>query len=248
MTISFAVAPVSAWCASGHTFDHVLTDPPYPDHVQRDGLMLHGNRNLSRVEVVRAAFDPLTSLDFVKPLVAGVKRWALFHCALESLGDYRREAPDRFIRSCIYEKDRAMPQLTGDRPGSKCEGMALFHSKSAKRWAHKGTHNVFYAMPEHRAKLRHPTGKPLMLCMAVVEAFTEPGEWILDPFCGAGSYGLACAALNRNYVGSDSDPIHVATASEKLAGFDPSKALAAYEKYCDRERWIREPPAEDWIP
>ena len=221
------------------TVDHVLTDPPYPEHVQGKGKMFATTKGKVPVNV-EAPFSALDSLAFVSPLVAMARRWSLFHCALESLGDYRASDP-RWIRSCIYSKDRAQPQLTADRPGSKCEGMALFHGSDTKKaWNNGGTHNVFYATPENRAKLGHPTGKPLMLCMSIVSAFTLPGESVFDPFCGSGSYALACYALGRDYYGSDIDPAYVATAREKLEAFDPVKALEAYAKHCDKARWVRE--------
>jgi hypothetical protein len=248
---TFSVAPVAYWCdlaakSSGPQVHHVLTDPPYPEHVQGDGKMFATTPGNVPVDV-RAGFDPLTSFHFVRPLVALAARWSLFHCALESLGDYRNAAPELHVRSLIYQKDRAQPQLSADRPGSKCEGAALFHNPSTKKaWNNGGTHNVFYATPEPRAKLRHPTGKPLMLCMSLIEAFTLPGEIILDPFCGAGSYGLAAYALGRQYVGTDTSTEHVASALDKLRTFDAAKARAAYEAHKDKGRMVRAEPSADW--
>lgn len=240
----FGVRTVADWCAlAPHhrgSVDHVLTDPPYPEHVQGDGKMFATTKGRVPVNVV-ANFDPLESLDFAPVLSSLARRWSLYHCALESLGDYRLANVEGHVRSCLYVKDRAQPQLSKDRPGSKAEGMALFHSGGVKKaWNNGGTHNVFYATPENRAKARHPTPKPLMLCLQIVEAFTLPGETILDPFCGAGNYGLAAYALGRVYMGTDFDPVHVASAQEKLALFQPAKALEAYAKFKSKDRWIRE--------
>ena len=239
--IAFHVAKAEEWFTAGaDSFDHVLTDPPYPEHVQREGVLLTGTkgpRQRGAVQDVSAGFDPLTDLAFVAPLVALARRWSLFHCSLESLGDYRRASERHWIRSCIYHKARAMPQLTADRPGSRCEGMALFHNTETKKaWNRGGKHNTFYANPANRKETLHPTGKPLALCMAIVEAFTLPGELIADPFCGTGTYGLACYLLGRRYVGGDTDPAHIASAKLRLANLDTAKELARYEASKDKEK------------
>lgn len=49
----------------------------------------------------------------------------------------------------------------------------------------------------------HATQTPLSLWLEIVEDFTDPGELVLDPFCGSGSLGIACARLGRRYIGMD---------------------------------------------
>jgi DNA modification methylase len=39
--------------------------------------------------------------------------------------------------------------------------------------------------------------------MEILADFTDPGELVLDPFCGSGSLGIACVRLGRRYLGMD---------------------------------------------
>lgn len=59
--------------------------------------------------------------------------------------------------------------------------------------------------PKTRGESEDPTTKPQTWMRAAVEAFTEPGEVVLDPFSGSGSTGVACKSLGRSYIGIEKD-------------------------------------------
>ena len=46
----------------------------------------------------------------------------------------------------------------------------------------------------------HPTCKPIRLFSYLITLFTRPGDWVLDPFGGSGTTGLACKLLDRNHI------------------------------------------------
>lgn len=48
---------------------------------------------------------------------------------------------------------------------------------------------------------KHPTQKPLPLLGRIILASTKENDWILDPFSGAGTTGIAANILNRRYLG-----------------------------------------------
>ncbi len=49
---------------------------------------------------------------------------------------------------------------------------------------------------------KHPTQKPVALLLRIVKASTRNGDIIVDPFCGAGTTGVAAAlAGNRYFIG-----------------------------------------------
>jgi len=54
-----------------------------------------------------------------------------------------------------------------------------------------------------------PTQKPLELLRRIVEASSNEGDWVLDPFCGCATTCVAAAELKRNWVGIDASPIAV---------------------------------------
>lgn len=49
-------------------------------------------------------------------------------------------------------------------------------------------------------KNNHPTVKPIKLMSYLITLFTRPGDWVLDPFGGSGTTGLACKLLDRNHI------------------------------------------------
>lgn len=49
----------------------------------------------------------------------------------------------------------------------------------------------------------HPTQKPLKLMERIIRISTNPGDIILDPFCGSSSTGVAANKFGRKYIGVD---------------------------------------------
>lgn len=48
---------------------------------------------------------------------------------------------------------------------------------------------------------KHPTQKPLSMLSRIILASTKPGAWILDPFAGSSTTGIAANLLGRRYLG-----------------------------------------------
>ena len=49
-----------------------------------------------------------------------------------------------------------------------------------------------------------------------VEQASEPGELVVDPFCGSGTTALACQATGRRFLGGDIDPASVSLTLERV--------------------------------
>lgn len=52
---------------------------------------------------------------------------------------------------------------------------------------------------------KHPTQKPLALLSRIILASTKSGEWVLDPFCGSSTTGIAANLLGRRFLGMDKE-------------------------------------------
>lgn len=48
---------------------------------------------------------------------------------------------------------------------------------------------------------KHPTQKPLALLTRIILASTQEGAWILDPFAGASTTGIAASLTGRRFLG-----------------------------------------------
>jgi ParB family chromosome partitioning protein len=52
----------------------------------------------------------------------------------------------------------------------------------------------------------HPTRKPTEYVQWIVETFSKPKEWVIDPFLGSGQTLMVCEAAGRRCIGGELDP------------------------------------------
>lgn len=57
---------------------------------------------------------------------------------------------------------------------------------------------------------KHPTQKPLGLLARIIEASTKPDAWILDPFSGSSTTGIAANLLGRKFLGLEIEEEYLA--------------------------------------
>lgn len=72
----------------------------------------------------------------------------------------------------------------------------------------------FWSMPENTP---HPYQKPEKLVERVIQASSDPGDLVLDPFLGSGTTAVVARRLGRRYLGFEIDPDHVRLALKRLA-------------------------------
>ena len=72
--------------------------------------------------------------------------------------------------------------------------------------------------PQSQEKIfgKHPTQKPLALLERIIEASTQEGDLILDPFMGSGTTGVAAVKLNRRFVGIDVEKEYFDLAEKRI--------------------------------
>ena len=61
-----------------------------------------------------------------------------------------------------------------------------------------------------------PTQKPLALYEHFIAASTNPGDWVLDPFCGCATTMVAAERLGRQWVGIDIDEVAIGITQKRL--------------------------------
>ncbi|RYF50520.1 MAG: site-specific DNA-methyltransferase, partial [Cytophagaceae bacterium] len=126
----------------------------------------------------------------------------------------------------IWSKPNAMPESVKDRPTRSHEFLFMFsksekyfyNSDAVKQAADGGglrnLRTVWNVNTKPYAGAHFATFPP-ELVRPCVKASTEPGDFVLDPFFGAGTVGLVCNEEGRRYAGIELNPSYVDLAVER---------------------------------
>lgn len=77
---------------------------------------------------------------------------------------------------------------------------------------------------------KHPTQKPLSLLARIIMASTKEGDWVLDPFCGSGTTGVAASILSRRFLGLDMEASYLELASKRRRELENEEIKQAYKE------------------
>jgi DNA modification methylase len=116
----------------------------------------------------------------------------------------------RFIEKVVTKKlgvnvsglNRRRAVKATEPKGFKLENTTVWSFKSRGSWA---THNGDYRGNWSPYVPRN-----------VILRYSDPGDVVLDYFCGAGTTGIECKLLGRNFIGLDINPHAVALAEENI--------------------------------
>ena len=75
---------------------------------------------------------------------------------------------------------------------------------------------------------KHPTQKPLSVLSRIILASSKPGAWILDPFAGSSTTGIAANLLSRRFLGIEQEEEFVAMSKARR---EEIERLDIHEKY-----------------
>lgn len=81
----------------------------------------------------------------------------------------------------------------------------------------------------HKEKLGFPTQKPLALLERIIEASSNEGDVILDPFCGCGTAVDAAQKLGRRWIGIDITYLAIDLIEKRLLDTHGPDVLDTYE-------------------
>jgi site-specific DNA-methyltransferase (adenine-specific) len=63
--------------------------------------------------------------------------------------------------------------------------------------------------------------------LELVSLFTDPGDLVLDPFCGSASTGVACLRLGRRFIGIEREQKWAELSRERLRAEQDGSTLKA---------------------
>jgi len=76
--------------------------------------------------------------------------------------------------------------------------------------------DIFPINSQAQERLGYPTQKPEALLERIIKAGSNPGEIVLDPFCGCGTAIAAAQKLNRGWIGIDITHLAVSLIKHRL--------------------------------
>ena len=194
--------------------DFVLTDPPYlVRYKDRSGRTI---RNDSAPAVLDAFTDVSRVMkpDTLCVSFYGWNRVDAFFAAWKAAGlipvghivfNKTYASSQRFLR---YAHESAYVLAKG-RPALPAAPIS-----DVQPWRYSGNHS-------------HPTEKSVDTLRPIIEAFTKPGDVVLDPFAGSGSSLVTAALLGRDYLGIELEQKYCDVARGRLAGVTRYIARAA---------------------
>lgn len=190
--------------------DMVLTDPPYNVVNRESG----GLRKLDKGLADSAPVD-------IERLVSEVSRLnatsAYFWCSTEQVSEYRSKLVDAgwATRQAVWHKSNPSP-MNGQHLWLSAVELCVFGRRKGAAFTRKCAHPVFkWAITRNKY---HPTEKPLGLMEELIDASSIEGQTVLDPFMGGGTTGVACARLDRNFIGIELDPEYFDIAVDRIRG------------------------------
>lgn len=138
------------------------------------------------VDVESRDFQLANLITWSKKRAYGVKHNYLF----------TREELAYFINGPDVKKPRTfnIPLLDTKR------GYAGYNAKYPAKSEYYRRTNVWMDITEIMQGKLHPTQKPQRTSEVIIETHTNPGEWVLDPFAGAGTTAFAARTLGRRFV------------------------------------------------
>ncbi|MBL4556269.1 MAG: site-specific DNA-methyltransferase [Rhodobacteraceae bacterium] len=100
--------------------------------------------------------------------------------------------------------------------------------------------------PSSKERLGYPTQKPVALLERIISASSNPGDVVLDPFCGCGTTVHAAEKLGREWIGIDIT--HVAITLIETGYSTPSRPCAVQGAWRAEGRGGRSGPVQPRRP
>lgn len=84
--------------------------------------------------------------------------------------------------------------------------------------------------PWEKTCMKHPTQKPLGLLSRIILASTQPGAWILDPFAGSSTTGIAANLLGRRFLGIEKEDEFAKISKARREEIEDVKTFATFRR------------------
>lgn len=234
-----------------HKFDMVFADPPY--FLSNDGLSIQSGKIVS---VNKGTWDKSQGFDYLNDFN---RKWlSLVRDKMKddatiwisgtmhnifSVGQILTELGFKILNVITWEK-------TNPPPNFSCRYFT--YSTEQIIWARKNEKIPHYFNYELMKQLnndkqmkdvwklpaiahwektcgKHPTQKPLSVLTRLILASTKPNAWILDPFTGSSTTGIAANLVNRRFLGIDQEETFLNISQNRKIEIENPKVAEFYK-------------------
>jgi site-specific DNA-methyltransferase (adenine-specific) len=233
-------------------FDMVFADPPY--FLSNDGISIQSGKPVS---VNKGEWDRSKGYDFVndfnfqwlkecrEKLKQNGTIWisGTFH-NIFSIAQMLNELDFKILNVVTWVKTNPPPNLA-----CRC----FTHSSEIIIWARKDKKRPHYFNYELMKEIndgkqmkdvwnlpaiaqwekscgKHPTQKPLGVLSRIILASTQPNAWILDPFTGSSTTGIASNLLNRRFLGIDQEKQFLEISKNRKIEIENTRVFKEYKQ------------------
>ena len=235
-----------------HKFDMVFADPPY--FLSNNGLSIQSGKIVS---VNKGKWDKSLGFEYVNDFN---RKWlSLVREKMKddatiwisgtmhnifSIGQLLTELDFKILNVITWEKNNPPPNFS-------CRFFT--HSTEQIIWARKKEKVPHYFNYELMKQLngdkqmkdvwklpaiarwekscgKHPTQKPLSVLTRLILASTKPKAWILDPFTGASTTGIAANLANRRFLGIDQEEEFLNISKNRKLEIENKKIAELYKQ------------------
>lgn len=118
----------------------------------------------------------------------------------------------------LYEPLSASTVETwGDRRQERQDGRSVATEEPSPGCPMGDVWDLPIVAPVAHERTGYPTQKPERLLERLVLALTDPGDLVIDPYCGSGTSVAAASRLGRRGIGIDENPEATEVASKRLS-------------------------------
>lgn len=238
-------------------FDMIFADPPY--HLSNGGISVQSGRMVS---VNKGTWDKSKGFEedykFDRTWLEACRNKLKANGTIWISGTYHNIFS---IARCLTELGYKILNCitwvkTNPPPNLSCRYFT--HSAEYILWArhdHKTTHYFNYELmkeinggtqmrdvwtlpaiaPWEKSSGKHPTQKPLNVVARAIQASTVPGAWILDPFTGSSTTGIAANLLNRRFLGIDMEEQFLQISKARKEEIDSPDKRQEYIKRLEKQ-------------
>jgi len=235
-----------------HKFDMVFADPPY--FLSNNGLSIQSGKIVS---VNKGKWDKSEGFEYINDFN---RKWlSLVRDKMKddatiwisgtlhnifSIGQLLTELDFKILNVITWEKNNPPPNFS-------CRFFT--HSTEQIIWARKKEkvpHYFNYELmkqlngdkqmkdvwklpaiaPWEKSCGKHPTQKPLSVLTRIILASTKPNSWILDPFTGSSTTGIAANLANRRFLGIDKEEEFLNISKNRKKEIENLKVAAEYRQ------------------